>query len=520
MISRLVFLSTAAALLALRLPSLVQPMGADQALYAYVGDRILEGGVPYRDAWDQKPPAIHYTYAILRAVWPHDSAVAAADLVLAGVTAALLYWVARSSAAAGTGIAASLIFLLLSNPAFTRLGGVRLRSQCETFIAAAVTAAMLLVVRRSSTRTALVLSGMLLGIAVAYKYNAIVYVPVALAALWIAGRLSLRHVAYLAAGLLVPGVIVLAGFAASGSLRALFDATVTYNLHYSGETYAGRLDVLRYLIAFPIERARIDALWTLGGAGCAVLVVASVGDRTCLLAPAWVAAACLSIAINGSRGLPQYFIQAGPALALAGAWAGAKAWTASRAAIGPRGTRAAAVVLAAVLAVAVWRVNQFPKMVEQTWFDARRALGRLAVEDHLQRYSDGRKYSPAAMAQLGEYLRAHSDVHQRVYVFGFSSAAYLVADRLSASRFFWSRPVIAGFNEGVPGYGVEGLAADLRGTRPAVVALQYHDWAPDVDDSAHFFMKTPALREWLETEYVRGQGPEGYDVWVRRNLTP
>jgi hypothetical protein len=38
-----------------------------------------------------------------------------------------------------------------------------------------------------------------------------------------------------------------------------------------------------------------------------------------------VAAACLSIAVNGSRGLPQYFLQAGPALALAfgvaAAWA-------------------------------------------------------------------------------------------------------------------------------------------------------------------------------------------------------
>jgi hypothetical protein len=58
-----VSLALAAMLLAVRLPSLVQPMGADQALYAYVGDRILGGGLPYRDAWDQKPPAIHFLYA-------------------------------------------------------------------------------------------------------------------------------------------------------------------------------------------------------------------------------------------------------------------------------------------------------------------------------------------------------------------------------------------------------------------------------------------------------------------------
>ena len=50
----------AAALLVFRAPSLVQPMGADQALYAYVGERIRAGGLPYRDAWDRKPPAIHF----------------------------------------------------------------------------------------------------------------------------------------------------------------------------------------------------------------------------------------------------------------------------------------------------------------------------------------------------------------------------------------------------------------------------------------------------------------------------
>ena len=52
-----VLLAIAGALILLRVPSLAQPMGPDQGLYAYVGDRILAGGLAYRDAWDQKPPA-------------------------------------------------------------------------------------------------------------------------------------------------------------------------------------------------------------------------------------------------------------------------------------------------------------------------------------------------------------------------------------------------------------------------------------------------------------------------------
>ena len=79
------FLALACVLVIVRLPSLVQPMGADQGLYAYVGERILDGDLPYRDAWDQKPPAIHFAYAALRAVWPTDGTAAAADLVIGPV---------------------------------------------------------------------------------------------------------------------------------------------------------------------------------------------------------------------------------------------------------------------------------------------------------------------------------------------------------------------------------------------------------------------------------------------------
>src|SRR5512142_2983540 len=84
-------LALAGALLIVRLPSLVQPMGPDQGLYAYVGERILHGELAYRDAWDQKPPGIHYVYAGLRAVYPRDAAIPGADLVAAAIVAALVW---------------------------------------------------------------------------------------------------------------------------------------------------------------------------------------------------------------------------------------------------------------------------------------------------------------------------------------------------------------------------------------------------------------------------------------------
>jgi hypothetical protein len=129
-----------------------------------------------------------------------------------------------------------------------------------------------------------------------------------------------------------------------------------------------------------------------------------------------------------------------------------------------------------------------------------------------------RKYSALAVEELGQFLQSHSQPHEAVYVFGFSGGAYVHAARESASRFFWSRPVIVGFDEGRPGYGVAGLLADLQRSAPAVVALQQRDWLPDVDDSAHFFMTAPALAGWLRQSYDRVQGPEGFDVWMKRAL--
>jgi hypothetical protein len=514
-------LALAGLLLLVRLPSLAQPMGADQGLYAYVGERILVGDVPYRDAWDQKPPAIHFTYALLRVLWKSDAVVAAADLVVAGGVGWLLFVLGDALAGRAAGTVSALLFLLLSNPAFTRVGGVRLRGQAETFIALAITAAFVQLARHRdrSASGRLFAAGLMLGVACVFKYNTAVYAAAAVAVLWIRDRLSLRDFVQLGAGCAIPVAVMIAYFGATGALTALYDATIAYNVQYSGETYAGPADALRYLLTFPIERARVDALWTVGGAGCLVLLAGALSRQDRLIPVLWVGAACLSVAINGSRGLPQYFVQANPALALAAGWGAAIGWETLRAR-GGAFARPIAFALLTLVAVGVWRVNQFPKLVEQTLFDTRYALGRMSADEHLSRYSDERKYSPLEAVRLAEFLRAHSADSERVYVFGFSCAAYVDAGRASASRFFWSRPVIVGFNQDRPGYGPAGVLAELTRWNPAVVALQRKDWAPDVTDSAEFFMNTPILADWLESHYTRADGPEAYDLWLRKTVSP
>jgi hypothetical protein len=515
-----------AALLAWRVPSLAQPAGADQALYAYVGQRILAGELPYRDAWDQKPPAVHYAYALMQAVWPAHGVVAATDLLLTAATAWALAALARRLVAfRHAGWVTAALYLLFANPAFTRVGGVRIRAQCESFIGLCAALAVLAVCwrwtssdRRVSGRGAL-LAGLCVGVAVTFKYNAGVYALPLILAIVIAAdggtwrsrvRLAIRPLIAMAAGVALPVAVMIGGFLAAGAIEDLYLATITYNLQYSGETYASRWHMVQYLLTFPVGHARLDPLWLLGGGGCAVLLVAARRRPAVLVAVAWVAAACLAIAINGSRGLPQYFVQAWPPLALAAGVAAGSFW--------PALSGWGRLALAALLLLAVPRVTQFDKMIETTLVDVRRMAGTIDEDTYLGRFGrvdSGDKYAALALDQLADRLQSTTRPDETVFVFGFSPWAYVGSARQSSSRFFWSRPVIIGFEADRPGYGVNGLLAELDRRPPAVVVLQARDWDPDGPNSLDFFLAEPRLGGWLRRWYTPAGTLHNYHLWTR-----
>ena len=100
-----------------------------------------------------------------------------------------------------------------------------------------------------------------------------------------------------------------------------------------------------------------------------------------------------------------------------------------------------------------------------------------------------------------------------VFVFGFSGGSVCwKSERVSASRFFWSYPVIIEFAAGRPGYGSAGLLDDLRRRSPVVVALQKEQW-----QSERFFLRRDALRTWLETGYVLDHETPMFAVWRRKS---
>jgi hypothetical protein len=62
---------------------LTWPLGRDQGILSWVGEVILDGGVPYKDAWDIKGPLAYYGYALaLGILGRHEVAIRSFDLIV------------------------------------------------------------------------------------------------------------------------------------------------------------------------------------------------------------------------------------------------------------------------------------------------------------------------------------------------------------------------------------------------------------------------------------------------------
>jgi hypothetical protein len=507
------------ALLALRLPSLVEPAGGDQGLYGYAAQRLLDGGVMYRDMWDQKPPGLSFLYAGLSSVWAGESVVPGADLAAATAVAWCLVVLGRRRFSSGVGYGAAVIFLLLGDPYLQRLSGIYVRGQAEPFIAASIAATLALLADRERGRRHLIAAGVTLAAGFWLKYNAAAYALPAVLALWAwqPGPPRIRRVieetGWLAVGFCGVTAIVLGYFAACGALQDLRLATIDYNLRYSNETYESRASVLAYLVTMPALHARIDGLWFLGGLGAALLAIPGRWSRSAAVTCGWVAAAVVSIAINGSRSLPNYFVQADPALALTA--------SAGLATLALHGWRIRAPI-ALVLLLALWRVGSdtpvwgmrlasLPGLVSNVKYDLQYIRGQIDRNSYLARFK-GQKHDALENEELVRYIRASTSASDRVFVFGFSGGSVgWKSERASSSRFFWSRPVIIEFAADRRGYGSAGLLDDLRRNPPALVALQKEEWR-----SREFFMQNAPLRAWLETGYTLDHETTMFAVWRRR----
>jgi hypothetical protein len=488
-------------------PELLLPIGPDQGTYSYVAERILAGGLPYVDAWDNKPPATYYAHAAVLALVPSDErwsrsclpgvqqecgylALQLADVAWTSATGLALVGVAR---ALGWSPAASLVssglFLLFANLSQLSREG----STPEKQLLLPMTLAYLAALRWWSDRRLgwLYAAGALAGVAFLFKQTA-VSIPLALVACWVWRRGAPRLSAVLAFGLgwLAPFVLTAAVFAARGGLAALWDASFAYNVVQAGSS---ALLVPRGLLsgAWHVFANSSALLWLLGLGGA--LLAVQRGPRL-TLAVCWAIADAVSLALGGSKFAQVYFVQLVPSLALLGGYALVEGWSRTRGQPLLRG-------YAAVVGLAVFLLsNQFQaSVVLRAWWE---------------------RTPPHASVPLERLLAGRLRIDDgSLFVWGDNSEIYLYAHARAPGRFFHTFPLTHQYTSGSGS--LERRAELLRTWHtvpPSVVAIDPAAAREDPDGSAGLNPSSfPELEAMLAARYTPMDGlPGGWRAYRLR----
>jgi 4-amino-4-deoxy-L-arabinose transferase-like glycosyltransferase len=465
---------------AIRLPSLLHPRPIDsEAMYSVVANEIVDGGRPYADAVERKPPLLFWTYAAVFTIagkfnWKalHLVALVWTLCVMAG-----LYVNGRGLFDRNTGLIAAFFYSVFQ-PWWT---WKNLAFDAEMLMNLPIIWAWAIAFRRSSSRLRpeLFAAGAVLAAAFLLKQPAaIAAVPLGIYLLLPSYRASrsltrtnsIIQAAMLTAGFFVTLGLVTIGLWKQGILHDAFYWTIIDHDVPHVFWQKGIVNTLTFLGAcLPLVIGAIFACREKEG-----IWVGRTAERTALIG---LLAASAIGAAAGVRFYPHYYVQLIPPLTLLAAPYYARLW--SRKIQPPH-----------------WLLR--PK-VTYAWL----ALTVIAFSiKHWTGLAPRRVPSEA-----GQYLFTHSTPADRIFVWGQTPEIYLDAHRRPASRYITTFPLTGYvFGGPIPGFDTRSrilpgawttLEQDLTRHPPTYIV----DVQPDAKSAQYPVKDFPILAKLLAERY-------------------
>ena len=156
----------------IRLHFLSMPFERDEGEYAYVGQIILKGMIPYKDAYNMKLPGTYYLYALIEAMLGQtDIAIRVALLIINLVSGFFVFLIAMEFLPSVFAFSAASFFCLLSvSPA-----ALGITANAEHFVLLFALPGIYLLLRtlRTNSVFTLLCSGFLLGLSFLMKQHAV-----------------------------------------------------------------------------------------------------------------------------------------------------------------------------------------------------------------------------------------------------------------------------------------------------------------------------------------------------------
>jgi hypothetical protein len=453
------------------------PFERDEGAYATIAQGVLDGKVPYRDLFDNKPPLVYGWYSLSFAIFG-ESVWAPRILasVLLSLTTLAVFGQAKLVMPRGVAYTAAAVFALS-----TGLPWVALHANTEAYMLLPLVTSLIAftLAVRSGRLWWFVACGALGGLAVMTKQVAMwnVLALAVVAASWRPAEAEsllhrLRPAACILAGAAAAILAVALPFLVNGSANDLVYANLSYNWLYVGAISMAQ----RFLNAG-------YGLLLFFGVAAPVIVAAIVGllslwrerrHRTYYAVAAWAAGSAVGVA-TGGRFFPHYFLHLLPALAILSAVVFYESWQRG----GPTGVSKPVLAVAVALVVISAGTNAvlyaFPRQAEHA------VAARVYHQKEWEQYGD----------ELGAFIKRRTEPGDTIFNLGRESYVYFYADRQPPGRYF---------NDWAVHYddrNLEELLVDLRTEKPKYVidsALQ--PLFEDYDDS-----HPPALMRFIDENY-------------------
>lgn len=443
----------------LYLPFLHMPFERDEGTYATVAQGLLQGKLPYRDLFDNKPPLVYGWYAASFLLF--GETVIAPRLLAAAclsLTAVALYHQARLVLPKGAASIAALLFAIS-----TGLPWVALNANTEAYmLLPLVTSLMFFTLgMKDGRRRWFLLAGVAAGLAIMTKqvamWNLLALAMVSLVWHRRAAESQWKAIApavWMFFGAAVSAAVVALPFALSGALDDFFYANLSYNWVYvSFLSMAERLTNMGYgllffcAIAAPLVAGALGGLWVVWRKRAN----ASVADYALI---GWALASAIGVA-SGGRFFPHYFLQLLPALAVLTAivlydrFLNGRHHTLSKPAwVASLGLIVISVGMSSVLVVLPGKAEE---RVASNWF----------TQKQWEQYSEN----------VGHYVKARTDPNDVIFNYGLEPQVYFYADRQPAIPFFYDwvlkyeaapmHEIIADLETARPVYVIDSLQAPL-----------------------------------------------------------
>jgi len=316
--NQIILIGILALSLLLRLRFVSVPLERDEGEYAYIAWLMQEGGIPYKDAFNQKPPGIFFIYFLVMKLFGFTIEGIHLGMYLWSLgTITFIYLTGSRLFSRRVGLLAAGIFSVASiSPAF--LGTA---ANTEIFMAFPLAAAAYFAsgfaAGRGASNLAYLFCGLMVGLATSFKqvaatdgaFFALVMVLMTLFEGNGGKNLGVRGAAY-ALGIVMPWIPILAYFASRGAIREFWQDALVFNLSYSSivplANYPGnffrtlRRSLIPYL--WPYLVMALLGLW-------AALTWRERERSTWLFLPGWLLFSLLGTCVGGIF-RQHYFIQA------------------------------------------------------------------------------------------------------------------------------------------------------------------------------------------------------------------